>query len=469
MTQFYQRCTTFLLLSALMACGENAGSDLSRGCVDDPNICPQGTRCQLDAVGQGYCERIDGVPVDMSAPSTDRDMSDAAVAPTLDVNMPAGGGMGTGGMGGMGTGGMDGLAGMNGMGGNAGMGGTTVPQGGEGGGVECPQLNLVLKPAAGSEARVMLAVDRSYSMIMTQDRWTPLRDGIETVMSNLTDSVQFGLTLFPNPNPAPGDIDPTFGERCAGGVVNVDVGFGTQAAIVARLDADGPVRNMGTPTASALAAAGRFMLDNQPTSNDYILLATDGGPGCNANAGTPYYYNECICLSDTCFDNLNCLDDARTEVIVRGLAQQGIKTMVLGITIGLPAEGSSCSSNYSCSSAQGCVDNQCQDALRPTLSRLALAGGAAVNDTYFEVTDLNDLQATIQTIAGSVRSCSFDLESFGAFGNELELYIDNVLIDNDPSRQNGWYAENNVLTLYGTACSAIRDGRAHSISAQCAE
>ena len=226
---------------------------------------------------------------------------------------------------------------------------------------------------------------------------------------------------------------------------------------------------MGTPTASALAAAGRFLLDNQPTEKDYILLATDGGPGCNAYANTPSYYNECICLSAACFENLNCLDDSRTETIVRGLAQQGIETMVLGITIGLPAEGGNCTSNYDCSSAQGCVNYRCQDALRPTLSRLAVAGGTAVNNTYFEVTNLNELQASIQTIAGSIRSCVFDLEAFGVFGNDLVLYIDDVLIPNDPTRQNGWYAEDNVLTLYGTACSAIRDGRAHSISAQCAQ
>ena len=157
--------------------------------------------------------------------------------------------------------------------------------------------------------------------------------------------------MFPNPNPEPEDIDPTFGEKCAGGVVNVDVGFDTQEAIIARLDANGPVRNMGPPTASALAAAGRFLLDHQPTSNDYILLATDGGPGRNAYASMPTYYNECISLSNSCFDHVNCLDENRTELIVRGLAQQGIKTMVLGITIGLPAERSSCSSNYSYGSA----------------------------------------------------------------------------------------------------------------------
>ena len=114
------------------------------------------------------------------------------------------------------------------------------------------------------------------------------------------------------------------------------------------------------------------------------------------------------------------------------------------------------------------MNNQCQDALRPTLNRLAAAGGASEDGTYFEVSNLDQLQAGIQMVAGSVRSCSFDLEALGEFGNRLLIYIDGELVPNDPSRQDGWYAEDNVLTLYGSACAGIRDGRAHSISAQCA-
>ena len=92
-----------------------------------------------------------------------------------------------------------GMAGAGGIAGSDGIAGSVTPQGGAGGGLVCPQLKLVLKPAAGSEARVMLAVERSYSMIMTQDRWTPLRDGIETVISNLTDSVQFWSHIVSKP------------------------------------------------------------------------------------------------------------------------------------------------------------------------------------------------------------------------------------------------------------------------------
>ena len=48
-------------------------------------------------------------------------------------------------------------------------------------------------------------------------------------------------------------------------------------------------------------------------------------------------------------------------------------------------------------------------------------------------------------MAGSIRPCSFDLEDLGEFGNDLQLVIDGMVIPNDPNRENGWYAEDNVL------------------------
>jgi len=336
---------------------------------------------------------------------------------------------------------------------------------------ECPELNLLLKPAAGSVARVMLVVDRSYSMVQDEDRWTPLTNALRTVMENLGGGVQFGLTLFPNPwHPPEEDA------RCAAGVVNVDVDFDTQAEILQTMDTGSPVSNRGTPTASALAAAGRFFIEN-PSPNDYILLATDGGPGCNLFENQPNRYSNCVCLSTTCTENLNCLDDDRTVQVVQGLYNEGIETMVLGITIGLPREIEGCYGHYACGAGQACscVDTgcgpsnvgTCGDILRPTLSRLAVAGGRDNNGSYFEVTNLDELAASVQAVAGSVRPCSFDLEDLGNFGNDLQLTIDGMVVPNDPNRQNGWYAENGVLTLYGGACAAIRDGRAHTISAQC--
>ena len=463
MTRFIVLVSASLMMALLGACSEDSGPTANRGCVDDPSICPEGTRCQLDAVGQGYCQSIEEPSPD-GTPRPQNDMNTGGTpAAVPDMMLSNGGANGGGAAGGEG--------GSTGMGGTAGQPESTPDMGGITPG-ECPELNLLLKPAAGSVARVMLVVDRSYSMIQSEDRWTPLTNALQTVMENLGGGVQFGLTLFPNPWHAPSED-----ARCAAGVVNVDVDFDTQAEILQTMDTGRPVSNRGTPTASAVAAAGRFFIEN-PSPNDYILLATDGGPGCNLYENEPTRYSNCVCLSNTCTENLNCLDDDRTVQVVQGLYQEGIETMVLGITIGLPRETEGCYGHYACGAGQACscVDNggcgpsnvgTCEDILRPTLSRLAVAGGRDNNGSYFEVTNLDELAASVQAVAGSIRPCSFDLEALGDFGNDLQLTIDGMVIPNDPDRQNGWYAEEGVLTLYGSACAAIRDGRAHTISAQC--
>ena len=55
-----------------------------------------------------------------------------------------------------------------------------------------------LKPSPGSIPRVMLVVDRSYSMIVEEDRWSPIENTLSRVTDSLRDTVQFGL-VFPSP------------------------------------------------------------------------------------------------------------------------------------------------------------------------------------------------------------------------------------------------------------------------------
>ena len=97
------------------------------------------------------------------------------------------------------------------------------------------------------------------------------------------------------------------------------------------LDVSEPRFGQGTPTASALEAAGQA-LSERPTPSDFIVLATDGGPGCNQRLDP----QACTCLNASCvlFDMAeNCLDDARTIETVRRLREDsGIQTFVLGLT-----------------------------------------------------------------------------------------------------------------------------------------
>jgi hypothetical protein len=105
----------------------------------------------------------------------------------------------------------------------------------------------------------------------------------------------------------------------------------------------------GTPTADALAHALEYFTSGDGSSlsgKRYVLLATDGGPNCNANL---------TCDEDACTINLenamatvgcggsccdvsldpagptNCLDEGRTVEQVEALAEEGIDTFVVGI------------------------------------------------------------------------------------------------------------------------------------------
>jgi len=311
----------------------------------------------------------------------------------------------------------------------------------------------------------MLAVDRSWSMMEFEDRWAPVTAALGAVTAALNDGVQFGLVLFPNPssrNPPPG-----VNSACVPGVVNVDPGQDRSADIVQWLNQGAPARNMGTPTASALQTAADVLLQN-PTGNDYILLATDGGPGCN-NQLRP---RDCVCNTGsncTLFEAPhNCLDDARTIELIGTLAGQGIKTMVLGITRGQNAEGNRCEQNGHCPpGGQACINGSCRNQLNRVLDEMAVAGQTAVNGHHFEVTDLAQLEGQVAAAAGSVAPCIYDLGALAGEAHRLAVAIDGMPINRDPNHGNGWDVSGDSIEFYGAAGATLRDGRAHEIAASC--
>ena len=366
------------------------------------------------------------------------------------------------------------------MGGNSGTPGSAGSQGNGGNaGAEnaCRDVSILLKPSRGVEytARIMLAVDRSGSVV-DWNGWNAITEGISQTIGLLGEGVQFGLTLFPSPTGSVG-----VREDCRSAQVNQTVGYETQDDILRFLEIGEPRTNQGTPTATAIQAAGDHLLES-PTGADYILLVTDGAPNCNAFSNEPNRHASCVCTTTSCFlfeDNYNCLDSERTTQLIARYAQEGIKTIVVGITVDPPSISSiPCPGNRTCGNAQSCAcdtgngcpgstTGQCEDELRPTLRAFAQAGGASNNGSFFEVSNIDDIQNVITSTAASVRPCTFDLDDIANVNSALTVTIDGTEIPNDPNRSNGWYAENGVLTLYGNACASIRDGRAHAIAATC--
>ncbi len=236
-------------------------------------------------------------------------------------------------------------------------------------------------------------------------------------------------------------------------------------AITRWFDAARPGFGLGTPTAQALQSAGEA-LARAPTPHDYILLATDGGPGCNLALDD----QSCVCLVPASCRNerltQNCLDDQRTIQVIGDLNRQGIRTVVLGITIGLPDEAqNNCPEDWACLAGQGCVDGTCFDRIRPTLNAMAQAGGAAPDGLYLEVGQLEDLRGALRAAAGSFVPCVYDLGDLAAHVDRLVVSIDGQPIQRDPV--DGWGVADGQLEFFGAACRTLRDGRGHEIRATC--
>ncbi len=397
-----------------VACDDDAGAGFN--CMTDPSLCPLGTRCIEDESGQHRCE----------GPNS----QDTAFAPLPVGDMMMGGQLDQS------TGAFDAQRQQTGDSGAGGADSQRPPS-------ECGNVRIGLKPSASSTARVVLVVDRSYSMIEDEDRWTPMLTALQQVTQALQNSVQFGLVVFPTPSPGPG-VDPQVAEACAPGQLDVAPNFGTAEQIANILDVSEPRFGQGTPTYSALLSAGQALM-NGGMGTDYILLATDGGPGCNFALD----HNNCVCLNGgSCVVwemPQNCLDDRRTIDTVTQLQRaQGIKTFVLGLT----------------------GDGFLPEARR-VLDDMAIAGGTAVNSRHFEVDTVAALARQLISTAGSVVPCRYDLGALASRADDLTVSIDGTPYPRDRTRTNGWDVDGEVIEFFGNACLALRDGYAHEIEAQC--
>src|SRR5690606_3464832 len=136
----------------------------------------------------------------------------------------------------------------------------------------------------------------------------------------------------------------------AGGTIAVPVAAGQGAvdAVNAALTSKDNEPSGNTPAADALALAHEYFTEGAGTSlegENYVLLAIDGGPNCNADLAcaadscTPIIDGICpvpdggSCCSETedPVRNLSCLDDERTLAQVQALQAAGITSFVVGI------------------------------------------------------------------------------------------------------------------------------------------
>jgi hypothetical protein len=291
-----------------------------------------------------------------------------------------------------------------------------------------------------------LVLDTSQSMSL-DSKWSIVRSVVATMMDQVGPRARFGVTVFP----APGSPD-----DCATGVEVMPLRLGDSGGVTsaAFLAATNFSPTGGTPTAATLE-----ML--KPTLQSfvgvtYVILATDGGPNCNADltcnvdqctvnleaeyaqcpAGGPL--NCCDPNNDTAQQSVTgptgCLDGANTVQAASDLRALGIRTFVVGI----PGSGP----------------------YADILDNVAAAGGTArsTEPYYYSVdtADTSQLESAIESVTLETLSCEFTLAQAPSDPGEVNVYVGGVVLpQNAGAGADGWTLEGTTLTLLGSTCLGL--------------
>jgi len=298
-----------------------------------------------------------------------------------------------------------------------------------------PTCDKLALPGAPNSPDILIVLDRSGSMVGFGDarnagknRWAPSVSAVKKLTSALTETVAFGLMLFPDPNANGGVTIPgigTFGGNgmggCTPGKVNVPVDLNTAAKIASTLDMSAP--DVGaTPTSGSLVAA-RMALAGQcadcvPTPK-YVLLVTDGQPTCSM-AGSTVTTPE---------------DIAATEAAIDALTADGVKTYVIG------------------------YDTASDPAAAMAMDSFAVHGGT---DKHYPVEDEATLIAELTRIAGALVPCEFELSMDIPDPTYVRVEIDGVTYNYGTD----WTNEGRKIILHpeGGACPKLRDAKVHKLN-----
>jgi hypothetical protein len=205
----------------------------------------------------------------------------------------------------------------------------------------------------------------------------------------------------------------------------------------------------GTPTAATLVGLTNRLEGLAVSSRTFVILATDGGPNCNANATCDV--STCIAniesapgcspgVAPNCCDTSDygagdCLDGDPTIAAVSALHAAGVDTYVIGV----PGSGS-----YS-----------------DLLDRLAAAGNTAraASPLYYRVDSTDQaafLTALSQVAAKIIASCTLPLSAAPPDPNEVNVFLDEKPVPKDPV--NGWTLDGATITLQGATCDAVTNG-----------
>ncbi len=207
----------------------------------------------------------------------------------------------------------------------------------------------------------------------------------------------------------------------------------------------------GTPIAETLARLSPTL--SALGTRVSVVLITDGAPNCNLGVSCSpeacianleqHLVGEWVCGRDLdCCDpdqvknaTLNCIDSKQTSSVISDLADDGIRTFVVGMPGSEP--------------------------FVTVLDALAEAGQTAREgqDTkYYSVRDGADLSNSLFSIGDEVSlTCQLELAKAPPNPELVNLYFDSDLVERD--EENGWsYSGNSRIELHGRSCDVLKSG-----------
>jgi hypothetical protein len=308
------------------------------------------------------------------------------------------------------------------------------------------------------KVNMLVVLDKSGSMTdvpsgFETDKWSAVKTAVGEALSGVAADVSLGLLMYPYSRVT--EIPLVCRSGCCevpegGDAVNVDIDAGQRSLpkILSALEATSP--GGGTPTAAALARADEYFttgLGAELKGNNYVLLATDGGPNCNA---------ESVCSADKCTTNLDgqcdsgnccqglgegCLDDAGVREQITALRGHGVRTFVVGIP-GTEQYGS-------------------------YLDEFAIAGGLPSSDdfpSYYAVSAAGGARGLVEVFTEIttqlVRSCRIPLTSDPPRLTEVNLAVDCEVVAPESDDGSGWELDADAnpmeVVIKGPLCDRVQ-------------
>jgi hypothetical protein len=299
-------------------------------------------------------------------------------------------------------------------------------------------------PLFAEAPNIYFVLDRSGSM-SEDNKWGQVRQVVAQVLRGLGPRANFGATLFPGFDDSASCSPPIAAMPITpGDPPGSTDGPTTKKLLTATQSAPGG----GTPTAEALRSVLPILRGAK--GKTFVILATDGGPNCNGAASCPSNMCQpniegvqgCSLTGPSCCEpptgvRESCLDSGATVSAVSALKAAGIPVYV----VGLPGTST--------------------PAYATLLDELAVAGGTALQSSpkYYKVGTANDtaLLVALKKIAAQiVATCEFKLNETPAQANQVNVYLDELVVPKDPV--NGWKIEGATVTLLGDSCTKVLAG-----------